>query len=445
MCGQSCDGIIARMVTSGDQWSDDPTILETVRRQAAHHIIAASQVPAVLKTDDAIAGNESAAPRVVYAAATATSGGDGTRSRPFTLAAARDSIRGVAAGVTVLLAGGTYFLPEPFVLTGADGGKRGHPVTYRSKSLPAVRSILKARLSGGLRVPFKVLHPASIPGVPAQVRAADLAALGITNASVLGGPVDKLKAELFLDGEPLQLAQDPNQPRRSGDPWTWAGYENMTGANGSNFFIFNDSERIQHSRWREAAQSASGLWLFSHFSYGDQGILASRVESIVDIHHNGRSAWNLSLGLPAGGRSMISEQQRADLPKPLQLKSGERFVAVDAIELLDSPGEYWVDRRLCRLYLWPPKPLTGSSQLWLSIGPVVTAGGSVKSPSALVEIKAGSSEESDRSGKPSPPAPAWISFEDIVFEASTQSLLSAKPVDGLFINTCVFLVRVRPV
>ena len=59
-----------------------------------------------MKTDDAIAGNESAAPRVVYAAATATSGGDGTRSRPFTLAAARDSIRGVAAGVTVLLAGG---------------------------------------------------------------------------------------------------------------------------------------------------------------------------------------------------------------------------------------------------------------------------------------------------------------------------------------------------
>ena len=383
-----------------------------------------------LKMDDA----ESAPPKVIHAAPDGTASGDGSQARPFTLAAARDSIRGAAAGVTVLLAGGTYFLPEPFVLTGADGGKRGRPVTYRSA--PGQR----ARLSGGLRVPVAVLQPTTIAGVPTRVREVDLAALGVTNASVLGGPVDQLKAELFLDGEPLQLARDPNPPRRSGDPWTWAGYENFTGANGSHF-VFNDTERVQHSRWLEAAQSPSGLWLFSHWSYGDQGILASRVESMAEVRHAGEPAWNISLGLPATERSLTSVS-RAGSPKPLQLKNEERFVAFDALELLDTAGEYWVDRIQKRLYVWPPAPLTNSSQLWLSVGPSIGTGGTVKSPSALVEIKAGSSsitDEFDRDAKPSPPAPAWVSFEGITFEASTQSLLSAKPVNGLAIRDCAFV------
>jgi len=62
--------------------------------------------------------------------------GPGTAERPFaTVARARDAVRekiaaGLTADVTVLIRGGTYFLDEPLVFTPDDSGTERHAVTY---------------------------------------------------------------------------------------------------------------------------------------------------------------------------------------------------------------------------------------------------------------------------------------------------------------------------
>ena len=71
-----------------------------------------------------------------YVAPDGRDDGPGTAERPFaTVARARDAVRekiaaGLAADVTVLIRAGTYFLDEPLVFTPADSGTEQHAVTY---------------------------------------------------------------------------------------------------------------------------------------------------------------------------------------------------------------------------------------------------------------------------------------------------------------------------
>lgn len=46
---------------------------------------------------------------------------------------------------------------------------------------------------------------------------------------------------------------------------------------------------------------------------------------------------------------------------------GCRFYAVAALELLDAPGEYHVDKASGALYFLPPAPLTADSDLVVSV------------------------------------------------------------------------------
>ena len=47
----------------------------------------------------------------------------------------------------------------------------------------------------------------------------------------------------------------------------------------------------------------------------------------------------------------------------VELCSGDRFFVENVLEALDSPGEWYLDRRARRLYLWPKAPLTAKSQV----------------------------------------------------------------------------------
>jgi len=49
-----------------------------------------------------------------------------------------------------------------------------------------------------------------------------------------------------------------------------------------------------------------------------------------------------------------------------------RYIAINLLEELDSPGEYYLDRDAGRLYFWPPKPLAqGCAALSLATEPVI--------------------------------------------------------------------------
>ena len=348
--------------------------------------------------------------RVVHVAPDASeAAGDGSRARPYGLAAAVRAIRGHAAGTTVLLHGGDYLLSDPLVLTAADGGVAGRPVTYASA--PGER----ARLVGGVELKTDAFHPvapsATGHNIP-ELLVTDLRAAGVHNASLLGGAgVDGLKPELYLsDGTsfvPQQLAQDPS-PNPDGT-WRWAGGDSIIETErGPTWFVLNSSTELE--RWCAAANSSSGLHLFGH--WGDQeGVQDALVQSISQIPPGGGATHSYNI-------SLEPESWMSRFPPGLK---GQHFVAADSLELVDRPGEYWIDRESLQLYYIRPSGSSGQ-QLFLSLGPSLASPlASMKHPQALVQLQ----------GTP------HVSLINITIAASTQMLLAASSVQGLVVEGAV--------
>ena len=157
----------------------------------------------------------SAAPVTFYLSPTGNDTSPGTLARPFaTLAQAREAVRVAkaqpgAGAIRVVLRGGTYYLPEPLVLTPADSGTADRPVVYAA--YPGEKPIL----SGG--VPVTGWKKAEGQLWTAQV------------PQLIGD--SPAMHEFILAGERQTRARTPNvgaNPYESGflsvrSPKTWAG------------------------------------------------------------------------------------------------------------------------------------------------------------------------------------------------------------------------------
>ena len=368
--------------------------------------------------DDAI--TVAAGRRFVYVAPNASEDlGDGSLANPFTLDNARRSLSGAAAGVTVMLRGGHYHLRSPFVLTGADSGAPGAPVKYQS--FPGER----AHIHGGVEIPASAFSPVP-PPVAARLRpaaaamqVADLRSVGVQNASSIGGSteISRLKAELFIDDgyhtgiRPALLSQDP-APLANGT-WRWFGYDDIVALNStsSTWFIYNNTEQVERGDWLKVANSSHGLWLLSF--WGQDGVQAAKVLSLQPIHASLSSeivAYNFSMDLG-----------------PSRFRSGTyRFKAVDALEFVDSPEEYWIDREHLLLY-FIPKTIGHLPRLVLSMTPSLAVDGS----DSLVELRADIASSST--------APTHVHLTNLSFYASTRGLLSAAGVASVEIRGCEFV------
>ena len=217
-----------------------------------------------------------------------------------------------------------------------------------------------------------------------------------------------LKAELFASGsdglfEPLQMAQDPN-PFPNGS-WVYAGFSEILAANTSWFVLDAAAPHVRLDLWR----SATNLSLYGHWDsdYGD--MKSYRVLSMAPIKEGPRhlpEAFNITLD---GG---------------VVVTPGRRFVATDALALLDSPGEYWIDRQSLKLFLVPPRGGIGSRSYFLSVGPsLADPSASKRSLAGLLEIH----------------SVPHLRLENLTVAASTQSLLIANGSTGLEIEGCDFL------
>jgi hypothetical protein len=268
----------------------------------------------------------------------------GTREKPFlTLERARDAARALrtaggatADGITVRLTDGTYELDRTFELGPEDSGTEAAPFVI--SGLPGGR----VRISGARIVPGRRFGPVrdetALRRLPAQGRghvvSADLRSLGITDYGRHrqfghGHPVVPAPLELFWNDIPLPLARYPNtgailmgsvvEPGsvpRDGD------YSERGGR-----FAYTDS---RHSRWA----GVPDVWLQGYFHHGfsDDKI---RIASIDTVRREITFA----------------------TPHMYGLGSGENFnlyVALNLLEELDEPGEWYVDRDSGVLFLWPP-------------------------------------------------------------------------------------------
>ncbi len=279
----------------------------------------------------------------------------GTRAMPLrTLTRARDvlrTLRGTAANVgecdTVLLRGGVHRLDSTFVLESRDGGSRSFPVRYLAAPGEAVRII------GGMDLPRDSFRPVTDPVVLARlpvvarrhVLACDLTRAGVRSfgkhrQAGHGHAVEPAPLELYCNGAVLPLAHypdsgaimigeviDPGSVPRIGD------YVNIRGGT----FVYTDP---RHAIWA----GADDVWLQGYFKWGfaDDKIRILSTDTL---------------------------RQRVTLATPHMYGVGNgepfnQYVALNLLEELTMPGEWYLDRSSGMLYVWPP---AGQTDLAFSV------------------------------------------------------------------------------
>jgi hypothetical protein len=290
----------------------------------------------------------SAAGADCFVAPTGSDANPGTRERPFrTLERARDEIRGLRAqqkipatgSNTIWLRGGTYPLARTFELGPLDAGTPEAPLVITTVAGEVVR------LTGGMPVPASAFSPvadaAILEKMPtesrAHVRVADLRALGVTDFGRHrqfghGHPVIPSPMELLWNDTPLTLARYPNEGAILMGEVLDPGSMPRTGdfSNRPGRFKYTDP---RHARWT----GASDLWLQGYFHHGfaDDKIRVAALDP-------------------------VKQEITLASPHMYALGSGENFnayVALNLLEELDQPGEWFVDAAAGRLYLWPPGDL----------------------------------------------------------------------------------------
>ena len=268
----------------------------------------------------------------------------GTRELPFqTLERARDTIRahrkahpGSSEQFTVLLCGGTYRLDRTFELGPEDNGTPGAPVTY--SCMPGE----EVRISGGLEIPpgaFSPVHDADAlrrlpPSSRSHVFQTDLNSYGIHNYGEHrqfghGQPVVPAPMELFWNDSVMTLARYPNSGAILMGPVVDPGSIPRTGdhSNRPGRFLYTDP---RHGRWT----GVPDVWLQGYFHYGfaDDKIRVAAIDT-------------------------VAKEIRLASPHVYGLGSGENFnqyVALNLLEELDEPGEWYMDRVSGTLFFWPP-------------------------------------------------------------------------------------------
>lgn len=282
----------------------------------------------------------------------------GTRPLPLaSLEAARDRIRALRAGsatpgpVTVWIRGGTLRRAGPLELTAQDSGSPPAPVVYRGAPGET------ARITGGAVIPagaWTTLDERPVlerldPSVRGRVLCCDLAALGITDHGEMSILAPML--ELFSGGRRLPLAGWPDggyAPIGEVIEEAEDGTRRVTSGSkrGRTFRYRGDRPR----RWLHAQDLVlHGFWWFG---WMDQHV---RVDSIDP----GRGEITLA-EVPGGG-----------------IRQRQRYRALNLIEEMDRPGEWYLDRRRGLLYLLPPNGPQPLSDLAVSITtePLITLDG----------------------------------------------------------------------
>lgn len=274
-----------------------------------------------------------AASLILYVSPQGHNDAPGTRAHPLaTLTGARDRIRSLRAagqlpaqGVTVWLRGGVYQLHQPFSLTAADDTSPV-PVTYRNFGKEAVTLEGGQTVAGWMPVTDPAILARLAPAARGHVLQADFKAQGITDYGDLsprgfGRPVTPAGMELFFHHTPMTLARWPN-------PGQWATIAGTAADQGSNHFSYSSDEP---SRWVHD----DDVWVHGYWGF-DWADDYEQVQSIDVVHHT--------------IQTMAPHSAFGYAP-------GHRWYALNILEELDQPGEWYLDRKRGLLYFWPPSDI----------------------------------------------------------------------------------------
>jgi len=299
-----------------------------------------------------------AAEFTVYVAADAPVGGDGASNAPYqTLAQARDGIRAArkagtpkaGEAITVSIAAGVYRFDGTFELRAEDGGTDDAPIVYRAQS-PGT-----ARIHGGATLApdaFKPVTEDSVlarldPSSRGKVLVCDVSACGNFEAFKNAYSAMPAGPWLYVDSQPMTLARWPNTdaPDAGWATFSKAVDNGLPKANAEDpalrklhpgSFIFDEP---RPARWN----LEEGVWLFGYWTHDWS-------DEVIRIAAYDKQKQIITLAAPHnyginGGTWGAAKR---------------RFFALNLLEELDAPGEWYLDRTNKRLYFYPPKPLNNS-------------------------------------------------------------------------------------
>ena len=261
----------------------------------------------------------------------------GTKEKPFaTLERARDAIRGLkkeaplpAGGVTVWVQGGAYRLPRTVKLEAQDSGAEQSPIVYRAFPEEEVRLLGGKEVSGFAPIE----DPAILLWIDEPYRdkivQTDLKAQGITHFGEMtsrgfGRSMRPAGLELFFQNKPMPLARWPNTG--------WAKIAGVAaGQHGGKFSYEGDRPK----RW----VYSDDIWVHGYWTWD----WAESYEKVKSIDTERREITTFE---PHGVYGYTA---------------GKRYYALNILEELDEPGEWYLDRKTGILYFWPPAPLEGNA------------------------------------------------------------------------------------
>ncbi len=274
----------------------------------------------------------------------------GTKEKPVaSLTAAKALVRthkktkGISkGGLNVIIHGGIYDLQQTFQLAEEDAGKKDAPITWSAAAGE------KVNITGGKTIQpgkFSKVMDKSIlnrleKNAIGNVWQANLRAEGIKNFGNHrqyghGLPVVPATLELFFNGEPMTLSRYPNKGAmkigKVADPGSVP--RNGDKSNRGALFAYTDS---RHKKW----VGQQNLWIQGTLNYGF-GDDYNPIDYIDTIAGQVKLKKPHIYGVGAG-------------------KDFQEYVAINILEELDSPGEWYIDETSGMLYFWPPSDLKGA-------------------------------------------------------------------------------------
>jgi hypothetical protein len=349
------------------------------------------------------------AERDVYVAADAAAGGDGGKHKPYqTLTQARDCIRAArkagtlkrGEAVTVYVEPGVYRLESSFELNAEDGGTAGAPVVYRAQKRG------KARIQGGVALEPSAFKPVTDATVLARLDAAARGKVRVCDlSSKVPGAFETFRKSfqgvpaapwLYVDRRPMTLARWPNADAPEAG---WAGFTKAVDTGLANDKAQDLALRKAHpgafefddprpARWN----LDEGVWLLGYWTH-------DWCDEVIRIASYDKEKKIVALAAPHtyginGGTWGAAKR---------------RFFALNALEELDAPGEWYLDRTRKQLYFYPEGALDEASIVLATLAqPMVKVNGAKQ-----------------------------VKFVELAFEFSHGDGLSVQRAEGVEIAGCV--------
>lgn len=279
---------------------------------------------------------------------------DARTDGPFaSLARAREAIRDLKrttglpqSGMRVYLRGGVYSFSETFKLNAEDSGTGDAPVEWRAYPGETVSFVGRKALTGfGYITDPAILKRIQKP-YHDKILVANLKAHGIDHYGEItqrGSP----GMELFFRSKRMTVARWPN-----------SGWLLITDVPQTGDRLFNEG--------LEREKRFDGVPVGRHYgriSY--DGDRPSRWSDENEIYVHGYWTWDWSDSYQKV-KSIDTVQREITIQEPHHhygYTKNQRYYFLNILEELDSPGEWYLDRKNGLLYFWPPEPVENESAI----------------------------------------------------------------------------------